>query len=536
MTDASIKLLPTEIVAAQRNNNHDISHSEQNNDETESESEWCNCKGWWSYVKVTILAIIACGTVSGIYSFLVNVETIYPWPDGNFPFTADSKIVNGVSCGYDYFGSTSQNTCDELATILGNDNITINGSHYNLDSNNTHSCIKKNYNNLSYDTSNWMCNLTEYTDYTNSSLTSKVDDLLVYLVLLCVFAVLYGVFALIHDSAIIYKMTHDENPDEIIFFPKNYDSWTKKVLNKYSKKMQETNTRSCIVCCILECLFFLIYLVIFLLVGSVESLIVLLLRPFWHCYKHWPHFGFGFISISPIWVGVARLGMVMTASWLSLAVFVGFPMPISGYDGIAKIVGTSKHNCECSCNYYFGFKDSAKLYFVTVVLIILNIIFLYSWYQEDVKKRSYLYLVNYKLYVTGKSEINTNNPTRMIHESDSKSEFEDNHKRLDKYDQESNARLDGGGNMNIGLRLFIRFASYYFPPAVMLIGWFEVAQYGDKLWPSTFWKNWDYVCYPIGVIFALLYLRSFAWFRKEARKLKKLRQQHNTMPDRLENF
>ena len=55
------------------------------------------------------------------------------------------------------------------------------------------------------------------------------------------------------------------------------------------------------------------------------------------------------------------------------------------------------NNCECVCNYVFRKDDFLSFIFVTSILMITNIIFLYKWMNQSVHNKLYFYLISYDI-------------------------------------------------------------------------------------------------------------------------------------------
>eukprot|EP01084_Bolivina_argentea_P217076 368636_1 len=107
------------------------------------------------------------------------------------------------------------------------------------------------------------------------------------------------------------------------------------------------------------------------------------------------------ISYSSGMVGIARFGLVVCSATLTYFAAAGIP----------KTITSSSDKCNCNCLFILKSANFWSYLSVTYVLVLVNLNFMISWFNETKHKKHFLYLVTYRLPMVLAVEHNDNDPS-----------------------------------------------------------------------------------------------------------------------------
>eukprot|EP01084_Bolivina_argentea_P103076 184656_1 len=248
----------------------------------------------------------------------------------------------------------------------------------------------------------WKC--SAYTHYRDGvdhpdKIWNKFSSFRVYLDFIITFAVLYGLFCIIHDCILIY---FKQNPDSVSFSPESHEELLLPFIAIY--------------CCCIDCnndAVKMIYVIFFMPIDF-------LIAPIFSCCCCCDYSTDGdddstdgdddstdicrrCLESSASFVGLSRIFMCLLTSALFYKVSWGISFSIQSLD---------ENKCkECSCNYIFTKNDYWMFFCTTVTFIVLSGIFLYSWIKEASTGNHFLYLLQYRLPIKHAHAINPDDST-----------------------------------------------------------------------------------------------------------------------------
>eukprot|EP01084_Bolivina_argentea_P166587 289196_1 len=336
------------------------------------------------YLRVIIKGILSFTIISGIYSWMGNVNKIQISPDHS---TNEYLYViqNGISC-FDKYNEPSFE-CDAMTREIIN--ITI-----------TNSSITQ-----------WQCGL--HTDYSNKNLYA-ISPFKQFMWCLVVFAAISTIFSIIHDVTLLY---YRHNLNKLISGPHKSDiHYTFKMVEGYHKfgEYYDTKLQNCNKCAriflilllsILLLLPMIVFLAAFNLVFFSELFVwTMIIYPSYVLIKQAFNNKLdcnGFSYVSSMWIGMSSSLMTMSAVFFLLYIALGFEV---------HVPSLNSHMCDCSCNYILPESSFYSFLLVGGILVMVNLKFLYDWYKESIHGEQYLYLINYTLPLFQATYINKENP------------------------------------------------------------------------------------------------------------------------------
>lgn len=398
-----------------------------------------------SYLRVVLFGLLSVGGISGIYSFLGNVNSLAVMPDQTLPFNGPI-IIDGIMCqSLNSAISGNNNACNTMAKDMAAERDT---------------------------NTNWNCN--SYTDYSSTTLYAQINIFRYTFIALILCAAIATAFAIIHDFSLIYNRNNlsklqsypleadqdfhlsfhyfyelflqqlllpfirqhifdDENGDSGYYcFPNETELDMKS--DSISKRNYCISCLMCFVCCPLICILLFLFAICLML----DLCWHLVVYPCLYCccgccakriglYSHsksisisekrptkkseiiselhalQSHMNNAFVQhicyISAAWVGIARNITFQIAMLLSLIGLSGIPRSISSMDGLG-------YDCTCNCSLILQPSNFYTFMTVTYILAIVNILFVIEWYKESVHGQQFLYLVTYTLPLFRVANIN----------------------------------------------------------------------------------------------------------------------------------
>eukprot|EP01084_Bolivina_argentea_P066289 120830_1 len=289
-----------------------------------------------SYIRVIIIGLMSVGAISGIYSWLCNVDSIQI-----FKHRAGSAsvgaVIDGISCSM-AFREGTRIYCNNIAYQMANLSITH---------------------------PEWQCE--SFADYSSKSLMTDMPIFRNSLTVLFIFASLYGIFAIIHDCTLIW---YRDKLTDLTFHPMNENDFYLATnflricnLQKFCELMQD---KQCCLACLL-CILFFIYSAIIgyimLVLFVVDIFLMLCIYPiFSYCFKIERNNINGFSYVSASFVGVSR--WILAAS-TSIMVFGSLTMTKS-------IPSLDTIQCSCACNYVLHEADFYEFLFYSLPIKVAN--------------------------------------------------------------------------------------------------------------------------------------------------------------------
>eukprot|EP01084_Bolivina_argentea_P185959 320597_1 len=284
---------------------------------------------------------------------------------------AGYQISYGITCSSN---GTHSSTCNSMAIQMANSSNTTVNSAWNCAAN------------------------TQFTSASifgvftneNDSFMSTFNSVRNYIVKLIIFACLYGIFIIIHDWTLI---AYTKEVNNLSFYPQTTDDFR---LTNCCMKLAH--------CCGL----FAAPLILYLLLDVIYMMIIypfkhFILSKLFKCEETHKINGISYVSAA--WVGFSRTMMTFATGVFITTASHGFVTAIPPLD--PKL-------CSCQCNYILNPTDFWILFFVTLIFIINNLIFLKSWVSETVHGQYYLYLIRYKLPIQRADSMNVDDITGTI--------------------------------------------------------------------------------------------------------------------------
>eukprot|EP01083_Nonionella_stella_P303926 1053937_1 len=290
-----------------------------------------------SYVKIFIIGVIASAGVSGIYSYLNNVQSIEVWPsyesDVNLnPLKGNSHVYNGIYCsqalGDDGYADKNASYCNALAKTMANTaNVT-----------------------------EWDC--LSQTDYTDKSLYDDIPIMRGLFIAILVSSLLYGICAISHDCRLIYYYSRNKLDELGFHFADNDFYYTSKLFRLALMRIWDPLIKRdsniylkcvsilfvailCIVCSPLLLLWFIIFMLELLFSFYVTSLLI----------------------------GFCRTVLIICSVM----------MIWSGVSASKKIHSLDDANCACNCAYMLHQTDFFGFAFTTLGIMASNMLFIKPW-------------------------------------------------------------------------------------------------------------------------------------------------------------
>eukprot|EP01084_Bolivina_argentea_P108543 193993_1 len=341
-------------------------------------SGWNDCP---QYSKIIFLGILIGAVVSGIWSFLVHIDSISVYSN-NLDING-IKFFNGIYCVPKPASDTDVPYCNNVAESMSMD----------VDSN-----------------SEWDCSLN--TDFANSNVIQAFPRLSFLFYFFVITVLICSYFTIIHDIGLLRKIKNNTF-NEIRFWPSakfvNFPSQNKYY--NYHKQVMSTwlCTPSSSICCPFYIFFQIVAAIISLTIlgvcGCVDLFYMLLLYPFIQCKCNSKYCCSGMMEISSLWIGISRAFAVVSAS-----IFI-----LTGIGGIMNSIDSKDpSSCDCSCAYIVQTSDIIAISAAVGALTATNLLFLSAWYHEVEHGQYYFYLIKYSLPIKFVYALNPNDPTADI--------------------------------------------------------------------------------------------------------------------------
>eukprot|EP01083_Nonionella_stella_P004296 12419_1 len=357
---------------------------------------------FFSYAKVFVLGVVSVTLISSLYSYLANVESVQMRPDKMYKARIDMgdyQVIKGISCTKPssntmWSGVEASSTCNSMAVQIAN--LSFNSTTIPLNP-------------------SWDCTVNVefkanpfWAIFTNSghSFTSTFSSVRLYIWAVILFAILYGLFVIIHDATLIYNA---KQLKKVTFYPQTEDEYRLRKLFVDTCRRVEHTLESFTTNGFFRCFFavispiaMLIAYVVRLALVTLDITYMMVFYPIKSLVHRPLHAINGFSYVSAAWTGLARTLMVNATLFLLVKSSYGFTTDITSLDPDV---------CRCQCEYVLRSTDFWVLMFVSVVFCVVNLPFLKSWVSETVHDQHYLYLISYKLSFHHAYAINSKDPT-----------------------------------------------------------------------------------------------------------------------------
>eukprot|EP01083_Nonionella_stella_P265706 899760_1 len=307
------------------------------------------CSRITPYLSVAISGIVYTSVVSGLYSWMTNVDEVELMPSSAIEHSnadVDKSIFyaykDGIFCGVD--------------------------EGYNVF--NASYCLSMN----EYD-----CGLR--TDLSHKILYDEIPSFRTALILFFILTGLYAMFSIIHDWTLIYHRNH---LDKLISYPQDLFYWAQKISH-----FHDTIERKChnVFCRALAISLLCVPILIGLCLDVLAIIYMFTLYPFYILVTGC-NFG-GFSYVSSAWVGISSGLMIFVATYI---IMVTQNNPLEYHIPLTDV----PLHCWCTCSYRLKSKDFWSFIVVASGIGIKHVMFLWAWYQESVHGEQFLYLVDYK--------------------------------------------------------------------------------------------------------------------------------------------
>eukprot|EP01084_Bolivina_argentea_P249254 417168_1 len=329
---------------------------------------------YMSYFRVIFMGLLSVSVVTGIYTYISNVQSIEVDPDH----------LGGIACSPKH--NTDHEYCEYIQYLMVNQSKTH---------------------------SEWNCNL--HTNYESNNLYNNFPEFSIFLLVIFCATILYGIFVIIHDCTLIY---YKDNLNMLTFHPiiasKDF-YFAHKFFIKCVKPLQQKfkPLNKYIKCILFPFLLILMAIMynIMLLVVLLDIIMILILYQIpiiSKCFQLEHNKIPNICYVSSSWVGLARFMMAMSATMFTFwIVDIGFHK---------YIPSMAPNQCECSCWYRLRQNNALGFIAVTYTFTILNGKFLYSWYKEACTEHGnyHLYLIKYSVPIHMVNQINPTDVTGSI--------------------------------------------------------------------------------------------------------------------------
>lgn len=337
-----------------------------------------------SHCKVLALGLISFAGISGIWSFLSDVQSIDVYPKNTEGSKKIPSIKDGIICQNINYMDTEKAHCNDMTNYIVNHSSTNTA---------------------------WQCN--SHTDYHHISFILSDDFKPMYnlFISMVVLSALHAYFAIVHDIGLIefQKQRKKNNASKLpldfltrLVISKSIASLYLNTAGNWSETSKIANYLM-IICCPLEFVLVVLYATIVFVEFILDALLGPIIR--FRCkscnLKHCIHF----VEISSIMVGIARCGIVLCGHVYTLYALLGFSRAIPSPD---------EDKCQCSCNYIFHRQDFWALLGAAYVITAVNLIFIGTWYEESKDKQWFLYLIKYNVPIWLTGAIRPDHPAGSV--------------------------------------------------------------------------------------------------------------------------
>lgn len=332
-------------------------------------------KHWMSYLRIIFAGIVSVTAISGIYSYLLHVKEIKIAPD----------TIHGIECGIPnpligLMRSLETDHCNEVAQQMHN---------------------------LSSSNEDYQCSLTiQYSHSSSRAIYSDFWEFQAGLIILVFCTIQYGIFAIIHDCSLIYHVSEGKL-SQLKFHPYHKDFYILlkylQFLHKFKNNVFNYIRQHCN-CLNKAMLFILLYPFIIILwclqgiCAVIDLHFSLWIYAFFGCWDESLFHRLSYMSSS--WIGITRGIIISSAGY----------MTGKGFTGFGKLLPSLDDKCICQCVYVFVESDFFGFCGVTLVLMILNALFAWTWLDEIRHGKHFLYLIKYSLSIETAYQLDPNDP------------------------------------------------------------------------------------------------------------------------------